>query len=127
MGLPCPNIYTGGHSCHLPLEWISVPDVEKSAETIIELVKVREEVRPNGVNRNLLYLAAQLAYGGVMNTINDSKLEKLLSSGDDEQSTAEQRAWMNEQIKTTLSKKAHGDMTYTSLDEVRREFGFDAS
>ena len=43
MGLPCPNIYTGGHSYHSPLEWISVQDMEKSVETIIELVKVWEE------------------------------------------------------------------------------------
>ncbi|AKI00304.1 peptidase T [Hoeflea sp. IMCC20628] len=43
MGLPCPNIYTGGHSYHSPLEWISRQDMEKSAETIVELVKVWEE------------------------------------------------------------------------------------
>jgi hypothetical protein len=29
MGLPCPNIYTGGHSYHSPLEWISRQDMEK--------------------------------------------------------------------------------------------------
>gem|GEM_PF-1848011 len=33
---------------------------------------------------------------------------------------------MNEQIEATLSKKARGDMDYTSLDDARREFGFDA-
>ena len=43
MGLPCPNIYTGGHSYHSPLEWISVQDMEKSVETIVELIKVWEE------------------------------------------------------------------------------------
>ena len=43
MGLPCPNIYTGGHSFHSPLEWISRQDMEKSVETIVELVKVWEE------------------------------------------------------------------------------------
>lgn len=43
MGLPCPNIYTGGHAYHSPLEWISVQDMEKSAETIVELIKVWEE------------------------------------------------------------------------------------
>ncbi|WP_339758853.1 peptidase T [uncultured Hoeflea sp.] len=43
MGLPCPNIYTGGHSYHSPLEWISVQDMQKSVETIVELVKVWEE------------------------------------------------------------------------------------
>lgn len=43
MGLPCPNIFTGGHSYHSPLEWISRQDMEKAAETIVELVKVWEE------------------------------------------------------------------------------------
>lgn len=43
MGLPCPNIYTGGHSYHSPLEWISVQDMQKSVDTIVELVKVWEE------------------------------------------------------------------------------------
>ena len=43
MGLPCPNIYTGGHSYHSPLEWISRQDMETSVATIIELVKVWEE------------------------------------------------------------------------------------
>lgn len=43
MGLPCPNIYTGGHAYHSPLEWVSVQDMETSAKTIVELVKVWEE------------------------------------------------------------------------------------
>ncbi|MCX8997831.1 peptidase T [Rhizobiaceae bacterium BDR2-2] len=43
MGLPCPNIYTGGHAYHSPLEWISVQDMEISVRTIVELSKVWEE------------------------------------------------------------------------------------
>ena len=43
MGLPCPNIFTGGHAYHSPLEWVSVQDMEASVKTIIELVKVWEE------------------------------------------------------------------------------------
>ncbi len=43
MGLPCPNIFTGGHAYHSPLEWISVQDMEKAVKTIIELVKIWEE------------------------------------------------------------------------------------
>ncbi|MBO3760639.1 peptidase T [Ciceribacter sp. L1K22] len=43
MGLPCPNIYTGGHAYHSPLEWVSVQDMEVSVKTIVELVKVWEE------------------------------------------------------------------------------------
>ncbi|QEE44079.1 peptidase T [Rhizobium sp. WL3] len=43
MGLPCPNIYTGGHAYHSPLEWASVQDMEKAVETIVSLVQVWEE------------------------------------------------------------------------------------
>ncbi len=46
MGLPCPNIYTGGHAYHSPLEWVSVQDMEVSVKTILELVKVWEERAP---------------------------------------------------------------------------------
>lgn len=43
MGLPCPNIYTGGHAYHSPLEWVSVQDMDVAVKTIVELVKVWEE------------------------------------------------------------------------------------
>ena len=43
MGLPCPNIFTGGHAYHSPLEWVSVQDMEKASRTIVELVRVWEE------------------------------------------------------------------------------------
>lgn len=43
MGLPCPNIFTGGHAYHSPLEWVSVQDMEKAVKTIVELVKIWEE------------------------------------------------------------------------------------
>jgi len=43
MGLPCPNIFTGGHAYHSKLEWISVQDMEKAVETLINLCIVWEE------------------------------------------------------------------------------------
>lgn len=43
MGLPCPNLFAGGHAFHSPLEWISRQDMEKAVATIVELVKVWEE------------------------------------------------------------------------------------
>ncbi len=43
MGLPCPNIFTGGHAYHSPVEWVSVQDMEKAVKTIVELVKIWEE------------------------------------------------------------------------------------
>lgn len=43
MGLPCPNIFAGGHAFHSNLEWISVQDMEKAVETIIHLCMIWEE------------------------------------------------------------------------------------
>ncbi|XKM44002.1 peptidase T (plasmid) [Rhizobium ruizarguesonis] len=43
MGLPCPNIFAGGHAFHSPLEWVSRQDMEKAVETIVELARVWEE------------------------------------------------------------------------------------
>jgi tripeptide aminopeptidase len=43
MGLPCPNIFAGGHAFHSPLEWVSRQDMEKAVATIVELVKIWEE------------------------------------------------------------------------------------
>lgn len=43
MGLPCPNIFTGGHAFHSPLEWVSLQDMEKAVATIVELVRIWEE------------------------------------------------------------------------------------
>ncbi|GLS32999.1 tripeptide aminopeptidase [Mesorhizobium albiziae] len=43
MGLPCPNIFAGGHAFHSPLEWVSRQDMERAVKTIVELAKVWEE------------------------------------------------------------------------------------
>lgn len=43
MGLPCPNIFTGGHAFHGKQEWVAVQDMVKSVETIVQLVQVWEE------------------------------------------------------------------------------------
>lgn len=43
MGLPCPNIFTGMQAIHSKHEWIGISDMEKSVETLVELVKVWEE------------------------------------------------------------------------------------
>jgi tripeptide aminopeptidase len=43
MGLPCPNIFAGGHAFHSPLEWISSQDMEKAVRTVVELAQVWEE------------------------------------------------------------------------------------
>jgi len=43
MGLPCPNIFAGGHAFHSPLEWISRQDMERAVRVLVELAKVWEE------------------------------------------------------------------------------------
>jgi len=43
MGLPCANIFAGGHAFHSPLEWVSRQDMEKGAKTLVELAKVWAE------------------------------------------------------------------------------------
>jgi tripeptide aminopeptidase len=43
MGLPCPNIFAGGHAFHSPLEWVSRQDMEKAVTTIVELARIWEE------------------------------------------------------------------------------------
>ena len=40
MGLPTPNIFTGGHNFHSKREWVSIQDMEKATETIIQLAQV---------------------------------------------------------------------------------------
>jgi tripeptide aminopeptidase len=40
MGLPCPNIFAGEHAFHSKLEWVSVRDMEKAVEVIVELARV---------------------------------------------------------------------------------------
>ncbi|MFZ1497639.1 MAG: peptidase T [Saprospiraceae bacterium] len=43
MGLPCPNIFAGGHAFHSKQEWVSVQDMEKAVETIVHLCIIWEE------------------------------------------------------------------------------------
>jgi tripeptide aminopeptidase len=43
MGLPCPNIFAGEHAFHGKHEWVSVQDMQKAVETIIQLALIWEE------------------------------------------------------------------------------------
>ncbi|MBM7605186.1 tripeptide aminopeptidase [Metabacillus crassostreae] len=43
MGLPTPNVFTGGENFHGKFEFISIENMEKSVETIIEIVKLFEK------------------------------------------------------------------------------------
>ena len=43
MGLPTPNIFAGEQNFHSRLEWVSVQDMEKAVEVIVQLARVWEE------------------------------------------------------------------------------------
>lgn len=43
MGVPTPNIFTGGHNFHSKKEWISLQDMEKAVETILNLIEIWAE------------------------------------------------------------------------------------
>ena len=40
MGLPCPNIFTGGENFHSKLEWIPVQGMEKAVDVLLNLVQI---------------------------------------------------------------------------------------
>jgi len=42
MGLPCPNIFAGEHAFHGKQEWVSIQDMEKAVETLINLALLWE-------------------------------------------------------------------------------------
>lgn len=44
VGLPTPNIFTGGQNYHGKTEWVSVWGMEKSVETVVNLVQVWVEI-----------------------------------------------------------------------------------
>jgi tripeptide aminopeptidase len=44
LGLPTPNIFTGGHDAHSEREWICVEDMGRAAATIVELTRIWAEV-----------------------------------------------------------------------------------
>lgn len=43
MGLPCPNIYGGGHNFHSYTEWLSLKHLETTVNTLVHLVKAWTE------------------------------------------------------------------------------------
>lgn len=43
MGLPCPNIFAGEHAFHGKQEWVSVQDMEKAVQTIVNIAVIWEE------------------------------------------------------------------------------------
>jgi len=44
-GLPCPNIFAGGHNFHGPYEFIPIPSMLKAVEVIINICKLIPEMK----------------------------------------------------------------------------------
>lgn len=44
-GLPCPNIFAGGHNFHGPYEFIPVQSMEKAVEVIVNIASLVGEIR----------------------------------------------------------------------------------
>lgn len=43
MGLPCPNIFAGGHNFHGPYEYVPVESMEKATEVIVRIAELTAE------------------------------------------------------------------------------------
>ncbi len=43
MGLPCPNIFAGEHAFHSKQEWVSLQDMQKAVETIVNIAEIWEK------------------------------------------------------------------------------------
>ena len=45
MGLPCPNIFTGGHNAHGPYEYIPIPSMEAAVQVVVNIctIETRED------------------------------------------------------------------------------------
>lgn len=42
-GMPCPNIFSGQHGIHSKLEWTTSQDMQRSVDTILEIIRLAEE------------------------------------------------------------------------------------
>ncbi len=43
MGLPCPNIFAGGHNFHGPYEYVPLESIEKAVEVIVRIGELLAE------------------------------------------------------------------------------------
>ena len=47
MGLPCPNIFAGGHNFHGPYEYVPLESMEKAVEVIVKIAELTAERSKN--------------------------------------------------------------------------------
>ncbi len=45
MGLPCPNLFTGGHNFHGPYEFIPIPSMVKATEVILNICRLAPSLK----------------------------------------------------------------------------------
>jgi tripeptide aminopeptidase len=43
MAFPCPNIFTGEMAIHSRQEYVSIQDMQKAVDTLVELVQIWEQ------------------------------------------------------------------------------------
>mgnify|MGYP001600240553 FL=1 len=43
MGLPCPNVFAGEHAFHSKKEWVSIQDMHRAVDTIVNIAQIWEE------------------------------------------------------------------------------------
>jgi tripeptide aminopeptidase len=58
MGLPTPNLFTGGHDYHSPREWASVQEMAAAAATVVRLARewARDGAQPGSARATCLNL-----------------------------------------------------------------------
>ncbi len=44
MGLPTPNLFAGGENMHGRFEFVSVQTMEKAVDTLLEIIRLNNEV-----------------------------------------------------------------------------------
>ena len=49
MGLPCPNLFTGGHNFHGPYEFIPIPSMVKATEVILNICRLAPTLKTTAV------------------------------------------------------------------------------
>jgi tripeptide aminopeptidase len=46
MGVPCPNLFAGQQAIHSRYEWVSVQDMQKSVDTVLEICRLVSDMNP---------------------------------------------------------------------------------
>ena len=47
MGLPCPNIFAGGHNFHGPYEYVPLESILKATEVIVKIAELTTDFKSN--------------------------------------------------------------------------------